>query len=286
MLHGVGVTRFLRRGNSGENFSFRILPPLGNGNATTLFHAVSDLGSFSPQFVGVAARRDRCICGRLRGNLLAHRHIHHHPNAITVTNTVRGGCSVPIVPRIVYDNTAGRSVRCRLLSLRFLNVDGVLILENSGTGRSQRFAPARGNRSGTASLLGRMGRFGSNFFFSNAPVGRPNSGFYYNMTYCPRGRRRTPGLRVSVRRLLRGRRLNTSCTVARLFCSGRGFCTFMRGTHRVNVAVPVIPTLGPFTGLDRLAVMPGAFRYSVPRTLTRRILGYGDSRSTGTLNVR
>ncbi len=274
------------RGRTKASFSFRILPPLGNANVNGLFGAVSALERFSPSCVGVAGRHDRCICGRLRNKLVRHVHAHHHPKAVTMTTTVRDRCNVPIIPRVLYDNCAHRSARCVLLSLRFLNVDSLLILQNSGTGRSPVFQPAKSNCVRTARLLRRVGHFGSKFFSSKAPVTIPKTPFSYKITYCPRGRSRTPGPRTSLSILGGGTTLKTGCTIARLFCSGHGCFSFIAHTHRTNVRVPVVPNVGPLSGVSRVSMIPGAFRYSLPRRLTIRLGGYRASRRIGTIKRR
>lgn len=183
---------------SGATFSFRVLPPLGKANVRGLCGAISALHRFSPGCVGVAARHDRCICGRLKGKLCRHAHRHHHPKAITITTTLRGGCGVAAIPRVLYDNFSHRSARCMLLSLRFLNVASLLMLHNSGTGRRSTFMPRGGNCGRTVRLRRRVGSFGGNMFMSNSPVGMAKAPFDCKMTYCPRGRRRSPGVRRSV----------------------------------------------------------------------------------------
>lgn len=194
---GVNVTRLVG-GRGGATFSFRILPPLGNAKVRGLCTAVSALQRFSPLCIGVAARHDRCICHRLKNNLCRHGHCQQHPNAMTITTTVRGGCSVAIMPRVLYDNFSHRSARCVLLSLRFLNVAGLLMLQNSGTGSRSSFIPRGSNCTRTLRLRRRVGTFGRNGFVSKAPVRTPLAPFHCKITNCPRGRRRSPGVRRSL----------------------------------------------------------------------------------------
>lgn len=188
----------LVRDGRGATFSFRVLPPLGNANVRGLCRAVSALHRFSPGCVGVAARHDRCMCQSLNGKLFRHGHLEEHPKAMTMTTTVRGGCGVAMMPRVLYDKFARRRARCMLLSLRFLNVASLLILHNSGTGRRAIFAPRKSKRRRTLSLRRRVGGFGGNVFMSKSRVGIAGAPFSCNITYCPRGRRRTPGVSVSV----------------------------------------------------------------------------------------
>lgn len=81
-------------------------------------------------------------------------------------------------------------------------------------------------------------------------------------------------------------RTKTRCTMARLFCSGRGCFSFMRGTERRNVGVPVVPKVGPFGGTSRLDVVPGAFGISLPSSLIGRTLGYGGRTRMRRMNMR
>lgn len=185
-------------GDGGATFSFRVLPPLGNAKVRGLCRAISALQRFSPGCVGVAARHDRCMCGSLNGNLFRQGHLEEHPKAITITTTVRGGCGVAMIPRVLYDNFAHRRARCMLLSLRFLGVASLLILHKSGTGRRSMFAPRNSKCRRTVRLRRRVGGFGGKVFMSNSRVGIATDPFSCNMTYCPRGRRRTPGVRSSL----------------------------------------------------------------------------------------
>lgn len=188
----------LVRDGRGATFSFRVLPPLGNAKVRGLYQSVSALHRFSPGCVGVAARQDRCICGSLNGKLFRHGGLEEHPKAMTMTTTVRGGCGVAMIPRLLYDNFAHRRARCMLLSLRFLNVASLLMLHKSGTGRRSIFAPRKSNCCRTVRLRRRVGGFGGNVFISKSRVGIAGAPFSCNITYCPRGRRRTPGVSSSV----------------------------------------------------------------------------------------
>lgn len=267
-------------------FSFRVLPPLGKGDVRGMCRVVSGLERFSPGCVGVASRRDRVICLPRPSKGLGGAAMHGHPKAMTVTTTVRGGCNVRTIPRVVYGKFAGRRARCTLLSLGFLNVGGLLLLEKS----SGPLSVTRGSlylcRRRTASLRRRMGHFGRNVKLSNSGVRKVRAPFSCNVTYCPRGRRRTPGVRSSLFCLGRGMHGKTSCIIARVFFSGRGCCTFMRHYHRRNVRMPVVPKVGPMMFGGRLGMLPGIFHASVPRTFTSRLHGYAASRRIGTMNIR
>lgn len=74
--------------------------------------------------------------------------------------------------------------------------------------------------------------------------------------------------------------------IARVFCSGQGCISFIRHTEGRKVGIPVMPNVGPFSGLSRLDIVPGAFGISLPRRLIIRTVGYGSSGRTHTLNVR
>ena len=265
------VTEHIKQAEGKTLFSFEILPPKKGENLDSILKNTTPLLKYSPSFIDVTYHREEHEYIERPDGLLEKKIVKKRPGTVGTCAIIQHKFGIDAIPHILCGGFNQEETENLLIDLDFIGINNIMALRGDSLKSETYFKPEKDGHHFASELVKQVIKLNNGTYLDSSLKNPAKTNFQIGVAGYPEKHMEAASLEQDLKFLKNKVDAGADYIVTQMFFDNQKYFDFVKKCRSLDINIPIIPGLKPFSTQRQLSLIPHRFHIDLPNELIKNI---------------